>query len=201
VQGHHPVAGMVCFINGMPAKDRYRKFKIKTVVGINDFASMKEVVHRRYRALLEEDGSFPQLVIIDGGKGQLNAALESIEALGLKGKMTVVGLAKNKEEIFFPNDQESLLLPWDSESLKLIRRIRDEVHRFAITFHRQLRSKNAINNTLMNIEGIGPKTAELLLKTFRSVQNIAETDEATLAAVVGNAKAKLIKQALQHPEK
>jgi excinuclease ABC subunit C len=147
-QGSYPVAAMVCFKNGEPSKKDYRHFNIKTVTGINDFASMTEVVYRRYARLLAEEKPLPNLVIIDGGKGQLSAALESIEKLELKGKMTLVGLAKNKEEIFFAGDTSSLELPWDSESLKLIRRIRDEVHRFGITFHRNQRSRGTFKNEL-----------------------------------------------------
>ena len=135
-QGSYPVSAMVCFKNGLPSKNDYRKFNVKTVEGINDFATMAEVVYRRYKRLIEEKEPLPQLIIIDGGKGQLSAAMESINKVGLNSKTTVVGLAKNEEEIFFPGDKQSIKLPWDSESLKLIRRIRDEVHRFGITFHR-----------------------------------------------------------------
>ncbi len=135
---------MVCFKNGLPSKNDYRRFNVKTVQGINDFATMKEVVYRRYKRVKEENDQFPQLVIIDGGKGQLSAALEAIDELQLKGEMTVVGLAKNEEEIFFAGDKESVRLPFNSESLNLIRRIRDEVHRFGITFHRQKRSTGHI---------------------------------------------------------
>ena len=139
-QGSYPVSAMVCFRDGIESKKDYRHFNVKTVQGINDFATMKEVVHRRYKRLLDEHQSLPQLVIIDGGKGQLGAAMESITELGIVGMMTVVGLAKNEEELFFPGDTESVKLPYNSDSLHLIRRIRDEVHRFGITFHRQKRS-------------------------------------------------------------
>lgn len=198
VQGSFPVAAMVCFRDGLPDKSNYRKFKIKTVSGINDFASMQEVVYRRYSALLKEKAPLPQLVIIDGGKGQLNAAMESIRELNLAGKMTIVGLAKNQEEIFFVGDMQSLVLPWNSESLKLIRRIRDEVHRFAITFHRHLRSKGVFENTLEQIPGIGKATANLLLKTFRSVKNIKEASLEDLTKVVGKAKASIVHEALHN---
>lgn len=198
VQGSFPVAAMVCFRDGLPDKSNYRKFKIKTVSGINDFASMQEVVYRRYSALLKEKAPLPQLVIIDGGKGQLNAAMESIRELNLAGKMTIVGLAKNQEEIFFVGDMQSLILPWNSESLKLIRRIRDEVHRFAITFHRHLRSKGVFENTLEQIPGIGKATANLLLKTFRSVKNIKEASLEDLTKVVGKAKASIVHEALHN---
>jgi excinuclease ABC subunit C len=191
-QGSFPVAAMVCFKDGVPSKESYRHFNIKTVEGINDFASMKEVVGRRYKRLQAEDKPLPQLIIIDGGKGQLNAAVEALEELGLRGKMNIVGLAKNEEEIFYPGDQQSLKLPWDSESLKLIRRIRDEVHRFGITFHRQKRSKGTFKNELEDIKGIGKATADQLLKTFRSVKNVQAKTLDELAAEVGLAKAKLV---------
>jgi excinuclease ABC subunit C len=153
-QGSFPVAAMVYFKNGLPDKNEYRRFNIKTVSGINDFASMKEVVSRRYKRLLKDEIPLPQLIIIDGGKGQLSAALEGLEEIGMMGKTTVVGLAKNEEEIFFPGDKESIKLPWDSESLKLIRRVRDEVHRFGITFHRNQRSRGTFVNELEMIKGI-----------------------------------------------
>lgn len=196
VQGSFPVAAMVYFKQGEPEKDQYRVFNIKSVEGINDFASMKEVVYRRYYALLKERASLPQLVIIDGGKGQLSAAMESIRSLGLEGKMTVVGLAKNKEEIFYPGDSDSLILPWNSESLKLIRRIRDEVHRTAITFHRNKRSKGAFKTRLEEIEGIGKQTIAQLLKVFRSVKNIEAASLEDIAGVVGRARAQRIVDAL-----
>lgn len=198
VQGSFPVAAMVCFRDGAPDKSSYRKFKIKTVSGINDFASMQEVVFRRYSALIKENAPLPQLVIIDGGKGQLNAAMQSIQALNLSGKLTLVGLAKNQEEIFFVGDMQSLILPWNSESLKLIRRIRDEVHRFAITFHRNLRSKGVFENTLEQIPGIGKATANLLLKTFRSVKNIKEASLEEIVTVVGKSKAEIVYTALHN---
>ncbi len=196
-QGSYPVAAMVCFKNGEPSKKDYRHYNIKTVEGINDFASMKEVVGRRYKRLLDESKPLPQLVIIDGGKGQLNAALESIDELGLRGKMSVVGLAKNQEELFFPGDSKSLQLPWGSESLKLIRRIRDEVHRFGITFHRQKRSKGTFVNELETIKGIGKQTADVLLQEFRSVKNIREQSFETLEKKLGTAKAKLVWEGLK----
>jgi excinuclease ABC subunit C len=191
-QGSYPVSAMVCFRDGVESKKDYRHFNVKTVEGINDFATMKEVVHRRYKRLLEETQPLPQLVIIDGGKGQLSAALESIAALGLRGKLTLVGLAKNEEEIFFAGDQESLKLPYDSISLKLIRKIRDEVHRFGISFHRNKRSRGAFKNELENIKGIGKQTADQLLKTFHSVKKVRLASEEELARLVGAAKTKLI---------
>jgi excinuclease ABC subunit C len=168
---------------------------VKTVQGINDFATMKEVVFRRYKRLTTENSPLPQLVIIDGGKGQLSSAMQALEELNLVGEMTVVGLAKNEEEIFFPGESESVKLPWDSDSLKLIRRIRDEVHRFGITFHRNQRSKGTFKNELEDIKGIGKQTATDLLKAFKSVKNIQTKTEKELIEIVGLSKAKLI---LQH---
>ncbi len=191
-QGSYPVSAMVSFKNGQPSKDEYRRYNVKTVKGINDFATMKEVVYRRYKRLSEEQKPFPQLVIIDGGKGQLSSAMESIVELGLLGKTTLVGLAKNEEEIFFYGDQQSIKLPWDSESLKLIRRIRDEVHRFGITFHRNQRSKGTLKNELDQIPGIGKSTIDQLLKKFKSVKNIKGKSIEELASVVGASRANMI---------
>ena len=191
-QGSYPVAAMVYFENGVPDKNQYRKFNIKTVSGINDFASMKEIVTRRYKRLKSENISLPQLIIIDGGKGQLNAAVEGLAEIDLMAKTTIIGLAKNEEEIFFPGDQQSIKLPWDSESLKLIRRIRDEVHRFGINFHRNQRSRGTFVNELEMIKGIGKNTADTLLKKFRSVKKIKELNLIELAEVVGNSKAEII---------
>jgi len=191
-QGSFPVAAMVYFKNGMPDKNEYRRFNIKTVVGINDFASMKEVVSRRYKKLLKGNIPLPELIIIDGGKGQLNAAIEGLTETGMMGKTTVVGLAKNEEEIFFPGDRESVKLPWDSESLKLIRRIRDEVHRFGITFHRNQRSRGTFVNELEKINGIGKNTADTLLKEFRSVKKIKELSKEELEKSIGKSKAGIV---------
>ena len=191
-QGSYPVSAMVCFRDGVESKKDYRHFNVKTVEGINDFATMKEVVYRRYKRLVEENQPLPQLVIIDGGKGQLSAALESISELGIRGKITLVGLAKNEEEIFFAGDQQSLKLPYDSVSLKLIRKIRDEVHRFGISFHRNKRSRGTFKNELENIKGIGKQTAELLLKTYHSVRKVRLATEEELITLVGASRAKLI---------
>jgi excinuclease ABC subunit C len=191
-QGAFPVSAMVYFKNGEPSKNDYRKFNVKTVQGINDFATMKEVVLRRYRRLKDEQAPLPQLIIIDGGKGQLSAAMESIKELGLEGKLTLIGLAKNEEEIFFANDTQSKKLAWDSESLKLIRYIRDEVHRFGITFHRNQRSKGALNNELEKIKGIGKNTVMELLKKFKSLKNIKEQSEESLQEIVGSKRAKIL---------
>ncbi len=191
-QGAYPVSAMVCFKNGEPSKKDYRHFNIKTVKGINDFASMKEAVYRRYKRLAEEQSPFPQLVIIDGGKGQLSSAIEAITELGLEGQMTLVGLAKNEEELFFSGDTLPLKLSYNSDSLKFIRRIRDEVHRFGITFHRQKRSSGTFYNELEQIPGIGKATADLLLKEFKSVKNIKETSFEELKQVLGTGKAKIV---------
>jgi len=198
-QGAYPVSAMVCFRDGLESKKDYRHFNVKTVAGIDDFATMKEVVLRRYKRLLEEKESLPQLVIIDGGKGQLSAALESIEELGLRGRLTLVGLAKNEEEIFFAGDRESLKLPFDSLSLKFIRKIRDEVHRFGIGFHRNKRSQGTFKNELENIKGIGRHTADQLLKTFRSVNKVREASEEELVNLVGVSKTKLIRDYFSDP--
>lgn len=192
-QGSYPVSAMVCFKNGEPSKNDYRHYNVKTVEGINDFATMKEAVFRRYKRLKEENQPLPQLVIIDGGKGQLGAALEAINELGLTSSMTFVGLAKNEEEVFFAGDSQSLKLPYNSSSLKFIRRIRDEVHRFGITFHRKKRSTGTFRNELEDIQGIGKATAELLLKEFRSVKNIKEAEEERLIKLIGERKSKMIK--------
>ncbi len=191
-QGSYPVSAMVCFRNAQPYKNDYRHFNVKTVEGINDFATMKEAVYRRYKRLSEEGHDFPQLVIIDGGKGQLSAANEAITELGLEGRTTLVGLAKNEEEIFFTGDTQSLKLPYNSPTLKLLRRIRDEVHRFGITFHRAKRSKGTFKNELEDIPGIGKSTAENLLKTFRSVKKVSEASLKELALHVGKVKAGVI---------
>jgi excinuclease ABC subunit C len=191
-QGAYPVAAMVCFKNGLAANKEYRHYHIKTVKGINDFASMSEVVYRRYKRLSDEKQPLPQLVIIDGGKGQLGAALESIEKLGLLGKMTLVGLAKREESIFFAGDSEPLQLSFTSQAHLLVRRIRDEVHRFGITFHRQIRSKGTIKNDLEDIPGIGEKTAIELLQAFRSVKNIKTLTERELTKVIGASKARVV---------
>ncbi|MBV9962709.1 MAG: excinuclease ABC subunit C, partial [Parafilimonas sp.] len=191
-QGSYPVSAMVCFKNSLPSKKDYRHFNVKTVSGINDFATMKEVVFRRYKRLINEEQPLPQLVIIDGGKGQLSAAMESIYELNLAGKLTVIGLAKNEEELFFPNDTESIKLSWNSEGLNLIRRIRDEVHRFGITFHRNKRSKGTFKNELENIQGIGDKTATQLLQRFKSVKKIKETSLEELVSAIGRSKAEIV---------
>ncbi len=196
-QGSYPVAAMVCFRDGIPSNAEYRHYNINTVEGINDFASMKEVVFRRYQRLLTEKQSLPKLVIIDGGKGQLSSAMESIRELNLSGEITVLGLAKSEEELFFPGDKESIKLPWNSDSLKLIRRIRDEVHRFGISFHRNKRSKGTFKNELENIPGIGEQTVKQLLTTFKSVKKIRGKTASELGEVVGKSKGQLVWEYLQ----
>lgn len=185
IQGSDPVASCVVFKNAKPSKKDYRKFNIKTVVGPDDFASMKEVVSRRYKRLRDEGGELPQLVVIDGGKGQLNAAYEILLDLGLEKKIVLIGIAKRLEEIYFPGDAIPLHINKKSESLKLIQQLRNEAHRFAITFHRDQRSKNALGTELTQIPGIGDKTAEKLLTAFVSVKRIREKSEEELAATVG----------------
>ena len=194
-QGSYPVSAMVCFKNGVPSKSDYRKFNIKTVVGINDFASMKESVYRRYHSVITKNHALPQLIIIDGGKGQLNAALEALTELGIQDKVTMVGLAKNLEELFFVGDSNSILLNWHSEAHKLIRNIRDEVHRFGVQFHRSKRSKGALETGLDNISGIGPKTKELLLQYFKSTNKVKKASPALLTEIIGSQKTKILLEA------
>lgn len=196
-QGSYPVSAMVCFKNGEPSKKDYRHFNIKTVTGINDFASMKEVVYRRYKRLIDEQQSLPQLIIIDGGKGQLSAAMESIHELKIEQQLTVIGLAKNVEEVFFTSDQQSVKLPYNSTSLNLLRRIRDEVHRFGITFHRNQRSRGTFKNELEEINGIGKATAEVLLQKFRSVANIKKASPEEIAELIGERRAGFLIEALK----
>jgi excinuclease ABC subunit C len=192
LQGSNPVAACVVFKDGKPSKKEYRNFNIKTVEGPDDFASMEEVVFRRYKRLLEENQSLPELVVIDGGKGQLSSALKSLEILGLRGKVAIIGIAKRLEEIYFPEDPIPLYLDKKSETLKIIQQLRNEAHRFGITFHRNIRSKEAINSVLEEIEGIGKKTAEEALKKFKSVKRIKEATIEELTEVVGWSKAKKI---------
>jgi excinuclease ABC subunit C len=187
--GTNPVSSCVVFRNGKPAKRDYRHYNVKTVEGPNDFASMEEVVLRRYRRLLSEGQTLPQLIIIDGGKGQLSSAVKSLEALGILSSVTVVGIAKKLEEIFFPNDSVPLYINKKSESLKLIQQARNEAHRFAITFHRDQRSRNFLGTELTEIPGIGPKTAEKLLQHFGSLTRVREASPETLLEVVGKTAA------------
>ncbi|MCB0469806.1 MAG: excinuclease ABC subunit UvrC [Flavobacteriaceae bacterium] len=192
IQGTNPVAACVVFKDGKPSKKDYRHFNIKTVEGPNDFASMEEVVYRRYRRLLEEDQELPQLIIIDGGKGQLSSAVKSLERLGLRGKIAIIGIAKRLEELFYPDDSIPLYLDKKSETLKVIQQLRNEAHRFGIEHHRSKRSKSALLTELETIPGIGEKTVVDLMKAFKSVKRIgfAKLDE--LEDVVGNSKAQKI---------
>jgi excinuclease ABC subunit C len=183
---------MVCFKNGKPSKKDYRKFNIKTVTGPDDFSSMKEIVFRRYYRLIKEQSSLPDLVVIDGGKGQLNAAVESLKELEIYGQIPIIGIAKRLEEIYFPDDQLPLHISKKSTSLKLLQYLRDEAHRFAITFHRQKRSKSSLVSELDGIAGIGPKTRNDLLQTFKSLKNIKKASMSELSAIVGKSKANLI---------
>ena len=192
IQGSNPVAACVVFKNGKPAKKEYRHYNIKTVEGPDDFASMEEVVYRRYKRLLNEEQPLPQLIVIDGGKGQLSSALKSLDVLGLRGKIAIVGIAKRLEEIYFPEDPIPLYLDKKSESLKIIQQLRNEAHRFGITLHRNKRSKAAINSALESIDGVGEITARDLLKKFKSVKRIKEASVENLTIVVGAAKAKKI---------
>jgi excinuclease ABC subunit C len=192
IMGTHPVSACVVFKEGKPSKSDYRHFNVKTVEGPDDFATMREVVHRRYARLLEEGAPLPQLIVIDGGKGQLGAALESLEALGLRGKVAILGIAKRLEELYFPGDSVPLYLDKRSETLKVIQRMRDEAHRFGITHHRQKRNKATLGSALEDIPGIGKATREALLRSFKSVKKIREAQESALAEVVGAAKARQI---------
>ena len=189
IQGTHPVAACVVFKNGKPSKKEYRHFNIKTVEGPDDFASMTEVVYRRYKRLLEENQPLPQLIIIDGGKGQLSAALKSLDELGLRGKIAIIGIAKRLEELFYPNDPIPLYLDKKSETLKIIQQLRNEAHRFGIEHHRNRRSKSALHSELESISGIGDKTRVQLLKAFKSAQRISFAKLDELEQIVGTAKA------------
>ena len=188
IQGTNPVAACVVFKNGKASKKDYRHFKIKTVVGADDFASMEEVVFRRYKRLKEEGESLPQLIVIDGGKGQLSSAVKSLDLLGLRGKIAIIGIAKRLEEIYFPEDPIPLYLDKKSETLKIIQQLRNEAHRFGITLHRNLRSKGSLNSQLDEIKGVGPKTKELLLKEFKSLKRIKAASQKELIDALGKVK-------------
>ena len=192
IQGTNPVAACVVFKNGKPSKKDYRKFNIKTVEGPDDFASMEEVVYRRYKRLLDEKQPLPQLIIIDGGKGQLSSSLKSLDKLELRGKIAIIGIAKRLEELFYPEDPIPLYLDKKSETLKIIQQLRNEAHRFGITFHRNKRSKEALNTTLLNIEGIGEKTIIELLKIFKSLKRLQTASFDDLSKAVGPSKAQKI---------
>ncbi|MBE7645204.1 excinuclease ABC subunit UvrC [Tenacibaculum finnmarkense genomovar ulcerans] len=197
IQGTHPVAACVVFKDGKPSKKEYRHYNIKTVVGADDFASMEEVVFRRYKRLLAEKQPLPQLIIIDGGKGQLSSALKSLDALNLRGKIAIIGIAKRLEEIYYPNDSVPLYLDKKSESLKIIQFLRNEAHRFGITFHRNKRSKTAIKSELEEIPGIGEQTIATLLRRFKSVKRVKEATLDALEETIGVSKAKKVVQFYQ----
>jgi len=196
ISGSSPVASCVVFRNAKPSRKEYRHFNIKTVDGADDFASMREVVTRRYSRLAQEGEELPQLLIVDGGKGQVTAAIEALDAIGLHGQMTIVGIAKRLNEVYFPGDSIPLYIDKNSETLHVIQRLRDEAHRFAITFHRKQRSKGQVHSALDDVPGIGPATRTALLKHFKSLKRIREASEQDLAAVIGPAKAKAVAGAL-----
>jgi excinuclease ABC subunit C len=191
-QGDNAVSAMVCFKNGKPDKNEYRHFNVKTVTGPDDFATMEEVIMRRYKRLLEEKKPLPQLIIVDGGKGQLSAALKSLELLGLRGKITVIGIAKKLEEIYYPDDPLPLYIDKKSETLRIIQRMRDEAHRFGITHHRKKRDKATLKTELTDIQGIGEETAKKLLTDFKSVKNIKTASIEELSKSIGKAKGKVV---------
>ena len=192
IQGDYPVAAMVCFKNARPDKSEYRHFNIRNVEGPNDFASMEEIIHRRYKRLIEEKKPVPQLIIVDGGKGQLNAAITSLQKLNLMGKITVIGIAKKLEEIYYPNDPLPMYLDKKSETLRLIQHMSDEAHRFGITHHRRRREKGTVRSVLTAIEGIGNSNAQQLLWKFRSVKNIRTASLEELQEVVGKSKGRIV---------
>ncbi len=191
-QGAYPVAAMSVFKNAKPSKKDYRHFNIKTVEGPDDFASMEEVIFRRYKRMIDEAQELPQLIVIDGGKGQLSAAMTSLEKLGLSGKIAVIGIAKRLEEIYYPGDSVPLYIDKKSQTLHIIQQLRDEVHRFGITHHRNRRSKGVVKTELSEIKGIGEATANILLRHFKSVKKIKEANEAELESIVGKAKAGVV---------
>lgn len=194
IQGAYPVSACVVFKNGKPSKKDYRHFKVKTVEGPDDFASMYEALTRRYRRLLDENEALPQLIVIDGGKGQLSASVKALEALGLRGKIAIIGIAKRLEELYFPDDPVPLYLDKRSESLKVIQRLRDEAHRFGITFHRNLRSKGSIRSELEEIKGLGPQSVKKLLQHFKSVKKVAAAEVSELQSIVGAQRAEAIRR-------
>ena len=192
IQGSNPVSACVVFKDGKPSKSDYRIFHVKTVEGPNDFATMEEVIYRRYKRMLDEGENLPQLILIDGGKGQLSSAVKSLKLLGLYGKITIVGIAKRLEEIFFPEDPIPLYLDKKSETLKVLQRVRDEAHRFGVKHHRTRRTNNTIKSELEEIPGVGEKTIELLLKKLKSVKRVKEANLETLEEILGKSKAKVV---------
>jgi excinuclease ABC subunit C len=192
IQGAQPVATCVVFIGGKPAKREYRHFNVKTVVGPDDFASMEEIIFRRYDRVIREGGDLPQLIVIDGGKGQLSSAIGTLEKLNIKGKVAVIGIAKKMEEIIYPDDPIPLYLDKNSETLRVLQNIRNEAHRFGITFHRNKRSKEFIISELNQIPGIGEKTIEILLRKFKSITRLKAASQNEIAEVIGVSKAEKV---------
>jgi excinuclease ABC subunit C len=199
IQGSDPVSAMVVFRDARPSKKDYRHFNVKTVEGPDDFATMEEVITRRYRRLLEENQSLPQLIVVDGGKGQLNAALKALEGLGLRGRTAIIGIAKRLEELYYPGDPLPLHLDKKSETLRIIQQLRDEAHRFGITHHRKRREKSTIKSELTDIEGIGYKTAQALLWRFKSVRKIKEASLQDLQAAIGKIKGLVVYEHFRQP--
>jgi excinuclease ABC subunit C len=193
LQGSTPVASMVRFVNGKPDKKGYRHFNIKTVVGPDDFASMEEIVSRRYKRIVDEGGQLPGLIVVDGGKGQLSSACEALKKVGIYGQVPVIGIAKKLEEIYYPEDPLPLHINKKSPGLLLLQHIRDEAHRFAITFHRQKRGKQQLKTEIEGLQGIGSKSALKLLQRFKSVKKIKEAPLEELVKIVGKAKAEILK--------
>ncbi len=199
IQGTNPVASCVVFRDGKPSKKDYRHFNIKTVEGPDDFASMKEVLTRRYTRLVNEGQGLPQLIVVDGGKGQLSSAVEALDEMGLRGAIAVVGIAKRLEEIYFPGDSVPLYIDKNSESLRVVQHLRDEAHRFGITHHRNRRSRSQTVSALDSIKGIGEKTRQALLTHFKSLKRVREADLDDLASVIGPSKASIVYNVF-HPE-
>jgi excinuclease ABC subunit C len=196
IQGTNPVSAIVVFKDAKPSKKDYRFFNVKTVEGPDDFATMREAVFRRYKRMLEEGHTLPNLIIIDGGKGQLSSAVESLKELNIYGQVPIIGIAKRLEEIYYPEDSLPLFIPKNSESLKLIQKLRDEAHRFGITAHRNKRSKTQTTSVLNQIKGVGDKTMEKLIKHFKSIKKLKEASLEDIAAVIGESKAKVVMEGL-----
>jgi excinuclease ABC subunit C len=198
IMGSNPVAACVVFRNAKPSKKDYRHFNIKTVSGPDDFSSMEEVIYRRYKRMIEEGQSLPQLIIVDGGKGQLSSALKSLDSLGLRNKIAIIGIAKKLEEIYFPGDSVPIYLDKNSISLKIIQNLRNEAHRFGINFHRDKRSSEMTKSELDTIKGIGPKTKEILLRRFGSVDKIKLASHGELEKVIGPSKTSVLTSFLEN---
>jgi excinuclease ABC subunit C len=201
IQGTSAVAAMVCFKNGAPSKKDYRHYNIQTVVGPDDFASMREIVGRRYKRVLEEELPLPKLIVIDGGKGQLSAAVEALRELDLYGKIPILGIAKRLEELYYPDDPLPLYINKKSESLKLLQRLRDEAHRFGITHHRNKRSKGALHSTITDLPGFGDATLAKIMKQFRAVSKLNEGDRPALQAIIGEKRTDTLLQHLVEKRK